>query len=81
MGVEGGDEKLFVGGIYCTDIVVESEESRRIDTRDGRRYSKIPARRGSHGRRRLELQDWRGQKQEIGKNERQSVSKKTRYER
>ena len=49
--VEGGDEKLFVGGIYCTDIVVESEESRRIDTRVGRRYSKIPARRDSHGMR------------------------------
>ena len=53
--VEGGEEKLFVGGIYSTDIVVESEESRRIDTRVGRRYSKIPARRDSHGRRRLEL--------------------------
>ena len=52
--VEGGEEKGFAG-IYSTDIVVESEESRRIDTRVGRRYSKIPARRDSYGRRRLEL--------------------------
>ena len=42
-------------GYRSYSIVVESEESRRIDTRVGRRYSKLPARRDSHGRRRLEL--------------------------
>ena len=57
--VEGGDEKLLVGGIHIVPTSSSREESGRIKTRVGRRCSKIPARRDSHGRRRLELQDWR----------------------